>query len=175
MYIIHTYLNRIKNWFSISESLQHVDVLVACQPVISDGRLAPVLAQQWEQCLVLWATPEEQTGEMISGNSLVLHKLVLSFGVSECLSTAQHTKNAIILSCNIPSMKQFFPWLSKISAMTQQLSTSCVLSMFPGIPFNYNLYNCGHLEMAWKINDESLSLELFQLLSCTRLKKYIVF
>ena len=79
-----------------------------------------------------------------------------------------------ILSCNIPSMKQFFPRLSKISAMTQQLSTSCVLSMFPGIPFNYNLYNCGHLEMAWKINDESLSLELFQLLSCTRLKKYIV-
>ena len=62
--------------------------------MISDGRLAPVLAQQWEQCLVLWATPEEQTGEMISGNSLVLHKLVLSFGVSECLSNAQHTKNA---------------------------------------------------------------------------------
>ena len=48
-----------------------VDVLVAVQPVISDGRLAPVLAQQWNQCIVLWATPEEQTGEMISGNSLV--------------------------------------------------------------------------------------------------------
>ena len=51
--------------------MKNVDVLVACQPVISDGRLAPVLAQQWEHCLVLWATPEEQTGEMISGNSLV--------------------------------------------------------------------------------------------------------
>ena len=47
------------------------DVLVACQPVISDGRLAPVLAQEWGHSVVLWATPEEQTGEMISGNSLV--------------------------------------------------------------------------------------------------------
>ena len=55
-----------------------VDVLVACQPVISDGRLAPVLAQQWEHCLVLWATPEEQTGEMISGNSLVNSRIIIN-------------------------------------------------------------------------------------------------
>eukprot|EP00092_Neocalanus_flemingeri_P014635 GFUD01015788.1.p1 GENE.GFUD01015788.1~~GFUD01015788.1.p1 ORF type:complete len:490 (+),score=133.83 GFUD01015788.1:100-1569(+) len=48
-----------------------VDVLVAIQPTISDGRLAPVLAQQWGKGLVFWASPEEQTGEMISGNSLV--------------------------------------------------------------------------------------------------------
>jgi len=48
-----------------------VDVIVAIQPVISDGRLAPVLAQHWQHPLVLWATPEEQAGEMISGNSLV--------------------------------------------------------------------------------------------------------
>ena len=47
------------------------DVLVACQPVISDGRLAPVLAQEWGHSIVFWATPEQQTGEMISGNSLV--------------------------------------------------------------------------------------------------------
>ena len=46
-------------------------MIVAIQPVISDGRLAPVLAQQWNNPLILWATPEEQTGEMISGNSLV--------------------------------------------------------------------------------------------------------
>ena len=48
-----------------------VDVLLAVQPVISDGRLAPVLAQDWEHSVVMWATPEQQTGEMISGNSLV--------------------------------------------------------------------------------------------------------
>ena len=57
---------------TISESLKNQDVLVACQPVISDGRLAPVLAQEWEHCVVLWATPEEQSGKMISGNSLVI-------------------------------------------------------------------------------------------------------
>jgi len=48
-----------------------VEVVVAIQPTISDGRLAPVLAQLWTQGLVFWASPEEQTGEMISGNSLV--------------------------------------------------------------------------------------------------------
>ena len=80
------------------------DVLVCIQPTISDGRLAPVIAQQWGKGehmlfinhpqeetkvvfvkfaidiglfivflsgLVFWASPEEQTGEMISGNSLV--------------------------------------------------------------------------------------------------------
>ena len=53
-----------------------IDTLVAIQPVISDGRLAPVLAQQWQKPLTLWATPEEQTGEMISGNSLVSHEIL---------------------------------------------------------------------------------------------------
>ena len=33
----------------------------------SDGRLAPVLSQEWGPGLVFWASPEEQTGEMISG------------------------------------------------------------------------------------------------------------
>ena len=47
------------------------EVIVCIQPTISDGRLAPLLAQQWGPGLVLWASPEEQTGEMISGNSLV--------------------------------------------------------------------------------------------------------
>jgi len=47
------------------------DVLVCIQPTISDGRLAPVIAQQWGKGIVFWASPEEQTGEMISGNSLV--------------------------------------------------------------------------------------------------------
>jgi len=50
---------------------EKVDVLLAIQPTISDGRLAPVLSQEWGPGLVFWASPEEQTGEMISGNSLV--------------------------------------------------------------------------------------------------------
>ena len=48
-----------------------VDTVVVTQPTISDGRLAPVLAQVWNRPLVLWATPEKQEGSMISANSLV--------------------------------------------------------------------------------------------------------
>ena len=45
--------------------------LVVTQPTVSDGRLAPVLAQLWKEPLIFWATTEKQTGEMISSNSLV--------------------------------------------------------------------------------------------------------
>merc|ERR1719481_1141549 len=55
-----------------------VQVIVAIQPTISDGRLAPVLAQLWGKGLVFWASPEEQTGEMISGNSLVGSHLMVA-------------------------------------------------------------------------------------------------
>lgn len=48
-----------------------VDALVITQPTISDGRLAPIAAQVWDAPIVLWATPEKPTGEMISANSLV--------------------------------------------------------------------------------------------------------
>jgi L-fucose isomerase-like protein len=48
-----------------------VRTLLVTQPTVSDGRLAPVLAQLWRDPLVFWATPEKQTGEMISSNSLV--------------------------------------------------------------------------------------------------------
>ncbi|MFP4483457.1 MAG: sugar isomerase [Spirochaetaceae bacterium] len=48
-----------------------VDTVVVTQPTISDGRLAPVLAQVWNRPLVLWATPEKEEGSMISANSLV--------------------------------------------------------------------------------------------------------
>jgi L-fucose isomerase-like protein len=45
--------------------------LVVTQPTVSDGRLAPLLAQLWRDPLIFWATTEKQTGEMISANSLV--------------------------------------------------------------------------------------------------------
>lgn len=48
-----------------------VSVLVVVQPTISDGRLAPMIARQWKSPIVIWATPEKQSGEMISANSLV--------------------------------------------------------------------------------------------------------
>ncbi len=46
-------------------------VLVVMQPTISDGRLAPIIGQQWQGGLVLWATTERPEGPMISANSLV--------------------------------------------------------------------------------------------------------
>lgn len=48
-----------------------VDVLVTLQTTMSDGRMAPVLGQIWEDPVILWATPEKQIGSMISACSLV--------------------------------------------------------------------------------------------------------
>ncbi len=48
-----------------------VQVLILLQTTMADGRLAPVLAQEWPYPPVLWATPENQEGDMISSCSLV--------------------------------------------------------------------------------------------------------
>lgn len=48
---------------------QKINALVVLQPTMSDGQLAPALAQQWDLPVVLWATPER--AERISANSLV--------------------------------------------------------------------------------------------------------
>jgi len=47
------------------------DCLLVVQPTMSDGNLAATLAQLWNSPVVLWATPEKQTGAMISACSLV--------------------------------------------------------------------------------------------------------
>ncbi len=46
-------------------------VLIAIQPTVSDGRMAPVLGQSGNSPVIFWATPEKQEGEMISACSLV--------------------------------------------------------------------------------------------------------
>jgi L-fucose isomerase-like protein len=50
---------------------QRVDAIVLLQTTLSDGRLAPTIAQLWPDPLILWATPENQSGDMISSCSLV--------------------------------------------------------------------------------------------------------
>src|SRR5471032_2764175 len=50
---------------------QNLDAIVMLQATIGDGRLAPTMAQLWPDPLVLWATPENQSGDMISSCSLV--------------------------------------------------------------------------------------------------------
>jgi len=47
------------------------DVILTLHTTMADGRLAPTLAQLWRDPIVLWATPENQAGEMISSCSLV--------------------------------------------------------------------------------------------------------
>ncbi|MCH5376075.1 MAG: sugar isomerase, partial [Planctomycetes bacterium] len=47
------------------------DALVVMQPIMGDGRLAPLLAQLWDDPLVFWATPERQDGGKVSSCSLV--------------------------------------------------------------------------------------------------------
>jgi L-fucose isomerase-like protein len=49
----------------------HADVIVLLQTTMGDGRLAPTLAQLWPYPPVLWATPENPDGDMISSCSLV--------------------------------------------------------------------------------------------------------
>jgi L-fucose isomerase-like protein len=46
-------------------------VLVALQPTVSDGRMAPVLGQCAKAPVVFWATPEKQEGSLVSACSLV--------------------------------------------------------------------------------------------------------
>ena len=50
---------------------EKVDALVVLQTTMGDARLCPTVAQLWPDALVLWATPENQQGEMISSCSLV--------------------------------------------------------------------------------------------------------
>ena len=50
---------------------QNLDAIVVLQTTMGDGRLAPTMAQLWPDPLVLWATPENQSGDMISSCSLV--------------------------------------------------------------------------------------------------------
>ena len=60
-------------------------------------------------------------------SGIIMYCLLVSASVSASLLSTQNCSVWLILvlhlllcKCNIPSMKQFFPWLSKISAMTQQ-------------------------------------------------------
>jgi L-fucose isomerase-like protein len=48
-----------------------VSAIVLLQTTMGDGRLAPTLAQLWPDVPVLWATPENPIGDMISSCSLV--------------------------------------------------------------------------------------------------------
>ena len=47
------------------------DTVIMLQTTMSDGRLAPVFFQQWAGPVILWATPENPDGDLVSSCSLV--------------------------------------------------------------------------------------------------------
>jgi L-fucose isomerase-like protein len=50
---------------------KNADVLITLQPTMSDGRLAPILAQIWKKPIVLWGTPEDPGANLVTACSLV--------------------------------------------------------------------------------------------------------
>jgi L-fucose isomerase-like protein len=50
---------------------EKIDAVIVLQTTMGDARLAPTLAQLWTDPIILWATPENSQGDMISSCSLV--------------------------------------------------------------------------------------------------------
>ncbi|UCF97863.1 MAG: sugar isomerase [Spirochaetaceae bacterium] len=95
-----------------------VQTLIVTQPTVSDGRLAPILAQLWDQPFVLWATPEKQSGAMISSNSLVgthifastlrqlHHRFEFVYGGPESKETREDLETAVGVIAAVTGLKQ---------------------------------------------------------------------
>ena len=96
---------------------EKVDAIVLLQATMGDGRLAPTLAQLWPHPLILWATPENQEGDMISSCSLVGahcwasvlrqmgHPFELVYGSPEDADTLQRFSEAIHLCAMVRRLK----------------------------------------------------------------------
>ena len=97
---------------------QGVDALVLLQTTLGDGRLAPTLAQLWPDPLILWATPENPEGEMISSCSLV--------GTHVWASTLRHLGHAFELVYGDPDdaeTRQRFREAVRLAATARRLRT----------------------------------------------------
>ena len=96
---------------------QKVDAIVLLQTTMGDGRLAPTLAQLWPHPLILWATPENQDGDMISSCSLVgVHcwasvlrqmgrAFELVYGDPNAVATQQGFREAVRLAFTVRRLK----------------------------------------------------------------------
>ncbi len=73
---------------------ESLEALVLLQTTQGDGRLAPTLAELWPDPLILWATPENQSGDMISSCSLV--------GTHVWASTLRHLEHPFELVYGAP-------------------------------------------------------------------------
>jgi L-fucose isomerase-like protein len=96
---------------------QKVDAIVLLQTTMGDGRLAPTLAQLWPHPLILWATPENQDGDMISSCSLVGahcwasvlrqmgHAFELVYGDPNAAATQRRFREAVHLAVTVRRLK----------------------------------------------------------------------
>jgi L-fucose isomerase-like protein len=96
---------------------QKVDAVVLLQTRMGDARLAPTLAQLWPDPLILWATPENPSGEMISSCSLVgahcwasvlrqmKHSFELVYGDPQDAATQQRFKEAVRMCATVRRLR----------------------------------------------------------------------
>ena len=96
---------------------QNVEVVILLQTTMGDGRLCPTLAQLWPDPVVLWATPENQEGDMISSCSLVGahcwasvfrqmgHGFELVYGDPDAAPTRQRFNEAVRMAATIRRLR----------------------------------------------------------------------
>jgi L-fucose isomerase-like protein len=96
---------------------ESLDALVLLQTTQGDGRLAPTLAELWPDPLILWATPENQSGDMISSCSLVgthvwastlrhlEHPFELVYGAPGTPETQQRFREAVAMSATVRRLR----------------------------------------------------------------------
>ncbi len=96
---------------------QRVDAIVVVQATMGDGRLAPTVAQLWRDPVILWSTPENQAGDMISSCSLVGthcwgsvfrqmgHSFELVNGAPEVAATQQRFREAVQLASTVRRLR----------------------------------------------------------------------
>lgn len=96
---------------------QGANAIVLLQTTMGDGRLAPTLAQLWPDPLVLWATPEKQSGDMISSCSLVgahawastlrqmRHAFEVVYGAPEAEETQRQVCEAVRMAATVRRLR----------------------------------------------------------------------
>src|ERR1017187_1985072 len=96
---------------------QKVDAVVLLQTTMGDARLSQTMAQLWPDPLILWATPENQQGDMISSCSLVGvhcwasalrqmgHAFELVHGAPEFAETQKRFSEAVRLAVTVRRLK----------------------------------------------------------------------
>lgn len=103
----------------VSCDRERVDAIVLLQTTMGDGRLAPTLAQLWPDPLILWATPENPSGDMISSCSLVGAHCWASV-----LRQMAHPFDLVYGDPDAPETQQRFREVVQVAATARRLRSS---------------------------------------------------